>query len=200
MDHPTTYISSSELRKHNLRNDAWILIHGKIYDVSSWLHRHPDGALPLLTVVGTDATNAFLAFHPPSAAAALLPAFSTGLLLSDYAVSVASSDSRSSAPSSPNSTSSNTRATPPSSCSPSSSLSSLSTSAASSSVSFTASVKVGDGNGKEKKWEVVGVRVSEENGKEKEKRGGEVVGDGRWWVTEMEKRKRRERGVWCVLE
>ncbi|KAG2406735.1 Delta(8)-fatty-acid desaturase [Vigna angularis] len=93
MDPPTTYISSSELRKHNLRNDAWISIHGKIYDVSSWLHRHPDSALPLLTVAGIDATNAFLAFHSPSAAAVLLPAFSTGLLLSDYVVSIASSDS-----------------------------------------------------------------------------------------------------------
>ncbi|XP_047174740.1 delta(8)-fatty-acid desaturase 2-like [Vigna umbellata] len=94
MDPPATYISSSELRKHNTRNDAWISIHGKIYDVSSWLHRHPGGALPLLTVAGTDATDAFLAFHPPSSAAALLPAFSTSHLLSDYAVSAASSDYR----------------------------------------------------------------------------------------------------------
>ncbi|XP_029129891.1 delta(8)-fatty-acid desaturase 2 [Cajanus cajan] len=93
MDPPASYISSSDLANHNTRHDAWISIHGAVYDVTEWLHRHPGGSLPLLTLAGRDATDAFLAFHPPSAAA-LLPRLSTGLRLRDHAVSPASSDYR----------------------------------------------------------------------------------------------------------
>ncbi|TKY57979.1 Delta(8)-fatty-acid desaturase 2 [Spatholobus suberectus] len=93
MEPPTPYVSSEELLKHNTRDDAWISIHGEIYDVSSWLDRHPGGSLPLLTLAGRDATDAFLAFHPRSASLRL-PSLSTGLRLADPAVSAASSDYR----------------------------------------------------------------------------------------------------------
>ncbi|KAL2339214.1 hypothetical protein Fmac_013660 [Flemingia macrophylla] len=53
----------------------------------------PRRSLPLLTLAGRDATDAFLAFHPPSAAL-LLPRLSKNLRLSDHAVSPASSDYR----------------------------------------------------------------------------------------------------------
>ncbi|KAL2336888.1 hypothetical protein Fmac_011334 [Flemingia macrophylla] len=66
---------------------------GAVYDVTEWLHRHPGGSLPLLTLAGRDATDAFLAFHP-SSAALLLPWLSKNLRLSDHAVSPTSSDYR----------------------------------------------------------------------------------------------------------
>ncbi|XP_027330454.1 acyl-lipid (9-3)-desaturase-like [Abrus precatorius] len=88
-----SYISSEELNKHNKLDDAWISIHGKIYDVSDWLHRHPGGHLPLLTLAGQDATDAFLAFHPHTVAHRLAPLF-TGHFLRDYTVSAVSSDYR----------------------------------------------------------------------------------------------------------
>lgn len=90
---PTTYISTSALKSHNKPDDLWISIHGKVYDVSDWAQRHPGGAPPLLSLAGQDATDAFLAYHPPSALH-LLPALSTGILLEDYCISDASQDYR----------------------------------------------------------------------------------------------------------
>ncbi|KAK7321592.1 hypothetical protein VNO77_32392 [Canavalia gladiata] len=89
----TNYISSEELSKHNKPNDAWISINGKIYNVSDWLHHHPGGELPLLTLAGHDATDAFLAFHPKTASNHLNNFF-TGFYLRDHTVSAVSRDYR----------------------------------------------------------------------------------------------------------
>ncbi|KAL2324735.1 hypothetical protein Fmac_023793 [Flemingia macrophylla] len=93
MEAAASHISSSDLRNHSTLEDAWISIDGVVYDVTEWLHRHPGGSLPLLTLAGRNATDAFLAFHPPSAAL-LLPRLSKNLRFSDHAVSPASSDYR----------------------------------------------------------------------------------------------------------
>ncbi|KAK2398810.1 Delta 8 Fatty Acid Desaturase [Trifolium repens] len=89
-----TYISLQQLQKHNKRDDAWISIDGKIYDVSKWANHHPGGELPLLNLAGQDVTDAFLAFHPPTAYKHL-DTFFTGHYLRDYAVSEVSRDYRS---------------------------------------------------------------------------------------------------------
>ncbi|OAY82455.1 Delta(8)-fatty-acid desaturase 2 [Ananas comosus] len=85
-------VSTEELRKHSTASDLWIAIGGKVYDVTRWLPSHPGGDLPLLSLAGSDATDAFLAYHPPSAFP-LLPRFLVGRL-SDPAVSPASADYR----------------------------------------------------------------------------------------------------------
>lgn len=36
-------ISSTELAKHNKANDAWVLVDGKIFDVTKFLSDHPGG-------------------------------------------------------------------------------------------------------------------------------------------------------------
>ncbi|KAJ1704490.1 hypothetical protein LUZ63_004269 [Rhynchospora breviuscula] len=66
-------ISSSELRRHTSPSSLWLSIHGLVYDVTSWLPLHPGGDLPLLSLAGRDATDPFLAYHPPSAHSALSP-------------------------------------------------------------------------------------------------------------------------------
>lgn len=83
-------ITTEELRSHSTRSDLWISIQGKVYDVTTWVDRHPGGDLPLLSLAGEDATDAFIAYHPPSAWAHLEP-FLVGRL-SDYRVSPASRD------------------------------------------------------------------------------------------------------------
>ena len=85
-------ISSKELRAHASPDDLWISISGDVYDVTPWLPHHPGGDLPLVTLVGQDATDAFAAYHPPSARP-LLRRFLVGRL-SDYTVSPASADFR----------------------------------------------------------------------------------------------------------
>lgn len=85
-------ISSKELRAHASPDDLWISISGDVYDVTPWLPHHPGGDLPLVTLAGQDATDAFAAYHPPSARP-LLRRFLVGRL-SDYTVSPASADFR----------------------------------------------------------------------------------------------------------
>lgn len=88
------YISADELAGHSSPGDLWISIDGKIYDVSSWLPSHPGGDLPLLSLSGRDATDAFLAYHPPHASSQLRR-FHNGLHLQGYSVSPLSRDYRS---------------------------------------------------------------------------------------------------------
>jgi cytochrome b involved in lipid metabolism len=48
----------SEVAKHNKKNDCWIVIEGKVYDVSEWTHLHPGGET-ILEEAGKEATKAF---------------------------------------------------------------------------------------------------------------------------------------------
>lgn len=86
------YFTSSELRQHNTPADLWISIQGKVYDVTRWLVSHPGGEIPLLSLAGQDATDAFVAYHPATAWAHLDP-FYIGHL-ADYQVSPVSRDYR----------------------------------------------------------------------------------------------------------
>ena len=37
-------ISSSEIRKHNSPDDAWIVVNGSVYDTTEFAPQHPGGA------------------------------------------------------------------------------------------------------------------------------------------------------------
>ncbi|XP_017231032.1 delta(8)-fatty-acid desaturase [Daucus carota subsp. sativus] len=87
------YITSEELGKHNKREDLWISIQGKVYNVTEWAKEHPGGDIPLLNLAGQDVTDAFIAFHPGSAWK-YLDKFFTGYHLADYEVSDVSKDYR----------------------------------------------------------------------------------------------------------
>ena len=55
----TRTISLKELQGHTSRNDCWMVIDGKVYDVTKFLQDHPGGEEVLLEVAGTDASEAF---------------------------------------------------------------------------------------------------------------------------------------------
>ncbi|XP_057805855.1 cytochrome B5 [Salvia miltiorrhiza] len=48
-----------EMAKHNKKGDCWLLIHGKVYDVTQFLHEHPGGDEVMLNVSGKDASLDF---------------------------------------------------------------------------------------------------------------------------------------------
>jgi|EP00670_Eutreptiella_braarudii_P002919 cytochrome b involved in lipid metabolism len=54
----------AEVAKHNKEGDAWVVLYGKVYDVSDFLDEHPGGKKALLLYAGKDATNDFEAIHP----------------------------------------------------------------------------------------------------------------------------------------
>lgn len=57
------WYSRDEVANHTTPNDCWIIIGDRVYDVSTWLARHPGRPGPILAVAGMDATEQFRHFH-----------------------------------------------------------------------------------------------------------------------------------------
>ena len=57
--------TTEEIKKHTSKNDCWIIINRKVYDVSNFLSIHQGGASIILTVGGSDATEYFDELHRP---------------------------------------------------------------------------------------------------------------------------------------
>merc|ERR1712070_401254 len=56
--------SMEEVAKHNTRDDCWLVIHGKVYDVSKGFYdEHPGGEAALVVHAGKDATHGFDSMH-----------------------------------------------------------------------------------------------------------------------------------------
>nr|QBA19080.1 fatty acid desaturase 2b [Trachinotus ovatus] len=53
-----------EVQSHNSRNDQWLVIDRKVYNITQWAKRHPGGFRVISHYAGEDATEAFTAFHP----------------------------------------------------------------------------------------------------------------------------------------
>ena len=52
-----------EVAKHNKADDCWIIILGKVYDVTRFLENHPGGRKVILQKAGQDATKEFEEVH-----------------------------------------------------------------------------------------------------------------------------------------
>ncbi|XP_067636051.1 cytochrome b5 isoform X2 [Eurosta solidaginis] len=55
---PNTY-TLQVVKEHNKSDDLWIVIDGKVYDVTKFRHEHPGGEDALDEVAGRDATTEF---------------------------------------------------------------------------------------------------------------------------------------------
>merc|ERR1719217_257758 len=54
-----------EVAKHNSKESCWVVLDGKVLDVTKFLTEHPGGELAILTFAGKDATEEFNMIHPP---------------------------------------------------------------------------------------------------------------------------------------
>jgi len=73
-------ITMIELKKHNKRDDAWILLNNKIYDITKFIDNHPGGDV-ILKGIGKDATELFNNVgHPEYVKKTILPKYLIGVL------------------------------------------------------------------------------------------------------------------------
>ncbi|KAF8638571.1 hypothetical protein AX17_002113 [Amanita inopinata Kibby_2008] len=71
-------VSIEELRANKTKDKLYLLIHGKVYNVTKFLDEHPGGDEVLLAEGGQDATEAFEDVGHSDEARALLPGMYVG--------------------------------------------------------------------------------------------------------------------------
>jgi len=64
---PNNPIPMSEVKKHRTAQSLWIVIKGKVYDVTKWQQSHPGGSTALRLQGGKDCTAGFTSKHGPDA-------------------------------------------------------------------------------------------------------------------------------------
>jgi L-lactate dehydrogenase (cytochrome) len=58
-------LTGDEVAKHSNKDDCWVIVHGKVYDVTEFLPEHPGGMNIILKYAGKDATEEYEPIHPP---------------------------------------------------------------------------------------------------------------------------------------
>ncbi|KAG9474984.1 cytochrome b5 type B [Eleutherodactylus coqui] len=56
---PATYYTLEDVRKKNSPKELWLVIHGRVYDITSFVEEHPGGEEVLFEQAGADATESF---------------------------------------------------------------------------------------------------------------------------------------------
>jgi len=57
-------LNMNEIKKHNNSSDCWMLISGKVYDITTFFGSHPGGNAVMAATCGTDATDAYMTKDP----------------------------------------------------------------------------------------------------------------------------------------
>ena len=70
----------AEVAKHNTRDDCWLIIDGKVYDVTSYIDQHP-GEDSILNDAGGDASAGFHGEQHPDSVHEMIPSFYVGDLV-----------------------------------------------------------------------------------------------------------------------
>ncbi|CAN2389428.1 heme binding [Pristimantis euphronides] len=56
---PVTYYTLEDVSKRNSAKELWLVIHGRVYDITRFLEEHPGGEEVLFEQAGADATESF---------------------------------------------------------------------------------------------------------------------------------------------
>lgn len=57
-------IPMEEVKRHNTRDDAWMVLSGRVYNITPYMAFHPGGAQILMAAAGKDGTSLFQRYHP----------------------------------------------------------------------------------------------------------------------------------------
>jgi cytochrome b5 len=74
-------VTADELSTHTERDDCWVAVYGKVYNVTSFLNSHPGGAGVLLYYAGGDATEEFKKANHSAVAKGMMPQYLVGDLV-----------------------------------------------------------------------------------------------------------------------
>ncbi|MBL8158019.1 cytochrome b5 domain-containing protein [bacterium] len=64
--------SAADVASHNSSSDCWSIINGGVYDLTSWIPRHPGGERAIEGLCGKDGSAAFNGQHGGGAAQAAI--------------------------------------------------------------------------------------------------------------------------------
>ena len=53
----------ADVATHNSAQSCWAAVSGDVYDLTTWIGKHPGGSSVIKALCGTDATSAFLGEH-----------------------------------------------------------------------------------------------------------------------------------------
>jgi hypothetical protein len=56
--------TTAEIATHNKRDDLWMIIRGRVYDLTAYVPFHPGGVPQLLRAAGKDGTKLIMEIHP----------------------------------------------------------------------------------------------------------------------------------------
>jgi len=82
-------MSPADVATHNHPDDCWIVIDGKVYDVTKFMEDHPGGPKPLALYAGKDASEEFTMVHHPDIIKAYGELYRVGVLEGSEAAAVA---------------------------------------------------------------------------------------------------------------
>eukprot|EP00227_Mantoniella_beaufortii_P008841 CAMPEP_0197575742 /NCGR_PEP_ID=MMETSP1326-20131121/1031_1 /TAXON_ID=1155430 /ORGANISM="Genus nov. species nov., Strain RCC2288" /LENGTH=133 /DNA_ID=CAMNT_0043138559 /DNA_START=52 /DNA_END=453 /DNA_ORIENTATION=- len=72
--------SRAQVAKHNKQTDLWVVIKGKVFDLSEYVDEHPGGVKAMMKNAGGDATAGFFGPQHPSRAHDMLGEYQVGVL------------------------------------------------------------------------------------------------------------------------
>ena len=78
-DRPAQRFTTAQVAEHNTATDCWIVLKGKVYDVTPYVDEHPGGSA-ILRNAGRDSTKGFFGPQHPVRVFDLIDDFCIGLL------------------------------------------------------------------------------------------------------------------------
>merc|ERR1712166_773993 len=74
-----------EVSRHCTRENCWIVLHGRVLDVTGFLGKHPGGEKVILSLAGQDATSTFEPIHASSGGFGLVRQWAPGAFIGTVA-------------------------------------------------------------------------------------------------------------------